>query len=197
RPDEAPRERVARSGGIDDGPDRIRRAAEVLVAALQKRAVLPLFYHNRLGAEGEDRAGGLVRQRFPGDLARLFLVDDQHANPAENPEQLRPLALDPVIHRVRENELRLLELIQNVPLQYRIDVGEEDGLERAGLAGQLGLESLEDVQLGAERFPRVHIVAIDALPAEGLPLAHLEAAQVELGLLQGRAGLGGKVLPDD
>src|SRR5438874_1640850 len=57
-----------------------RRAGEVEVARHQERAVLSLLDDDRLRSQGENPARRPVRERFPRQIARLLLVDEQDAH---------------------------------------------------------------------------------------------------------------------
>ena len=105
--------------------------------------------------------------------------------------------MDPVVHGVAEHEPRTLELLQHLALQHRIDVCQEHLGEGAQAVVKLGAELLEDVQLGAQGLARVHVRAVDPFPPEGLPRAHFDAREIQIGVLEREARFGGKVAPDD
>src|SRR6266566_747168 len=93
-------------------------------------------------------------------------------------------ALNPEIHCVARDELRLLDLVENVDLKTRINVGQKEIGRRAKLFRNLRTETREDAQVSLQSLRRVEIVAVAAPPSKGAALSPLEAAEVDPTLLQ-------------
>ena len=116
---------------------------------------------------------------LPAQLAGLLVVDEEDLHLLEGLPQLRRLAVDPEVHRVAGHDPRPLDLLEDLPLQHGIDVAEEDELRVAVAGGDLRLEELEDVEVGADRVAGVEVERVLALPVEGLPVHPLEALEVD------------------
>ena len=145
-----------------------------------------------------DRARRRGQVRLPGQLARLLVVEQQHVDALEQLHQLRALDVDPEVHRVAGDELRLLRLLEHAELQHRIDVGEEHVVGVGPAGGQLGAEVLKDVELGVERRARREVGRVDARPAERPAARHaLEPRQVDAARLQQLRVRLGEVVADD
>ena len=76
--------------------------------------------------------------------------------------------VDPQVHGVQRDEARALALPADVELQRGQDVRQEQDVGVLGRLRELGLEGLEDVEVGLERVARVHVLAVDAAPEERL-----------------------------
>ena len=75
------------------------------------------------------------------------------------------------IHRFIESSAvkrRLLALLADRDLQRRDDVGQEQDVRRGRLRRQLGLEGLEDVEVGPQRLADVDVALVAARPEERL-----------------------------
>src|SRR3990172_10232950 len=88
--------------------------------------MLPLLHDDGLRSQAQDRAGRSVRERLPGQLARLLLVDEQNSDALQRLQEVRALAVDPVVHRIAEDQARLRELLEDLPLENGIDVRQKD-----------------------------------------------------------------------
>ena len=103
---------------------------ERLLAAEEHRAVLPLLDDDELRPELEDLLAGADEVDLVGEHPRLAVVEDQAVDLAEQGVQLVALGLDPEVHRVGDDELRLLRLRQDLALGRGVAVGEEDERRR-------------------------------------------------------------------
>jgi hypothetical protein len=81
--------------------------------------------------------------------------------------------VDPQVHRVHRDEAGARALLANAELEVGLDVGQEEDVAGLGRVGELGLEVLEDVEVGDERLALVEVVGVDALPEERLAARHL------------------------
>src|SRR3989449_4482422 len=93
-------------------------------------------------------------------------------------------ALDQEIHGAPGDELRLLDLIQNVELKSRVNVGQKEIGRRAQLFRNLRTETREDAQVSLESLSRVEIVAVTPPPSKRASLSPFETAEVDATLLQ-------------
>src|SRR5206468_2600608 len=114
-----------------------------------------------LRSQRQDRAGGLVHEGFARQLPRFLLVDEEDAHALQDLQELLPLSVDPVVHRVAEHQTRMLQLIQDLALEHGIDVREEHVGEGAQAVVEPGTELLEDVELRAEGLDGVQAQRAD------------------------------------
>src|SRR5690606_1573166 len=114
----------------------------------------------------QNPAGGLNKIRSLRELTRFRVVERDEVNSLEQSKQLRTARLDPEVHRVACNELRLLHLFQHVQLQPRIDVVEKHERCIPECIGNYGLEVREHSQVRLERLCSIEIVAVASAPAE-------------------------------
>ena len=97
-----------------------------------------------LGDEGSPgRREALLARQGPG----LLVVQDEEIETGDHLPEGVALDVDPEIHGVARHEGRLLDLIEHLHLQIRIDVGQKDELRPLEQSGQVGPKVLEDVQL--------------------------------------------------
>ena len=127
-------ERIAGAGRIEHRLERIRRREEDRRLGEHERAVLALLDHDVLRAALHDPARRLHEVELLGELARLGVVERDQIDALEQLEQIGTPALDPEVHRVARDELRLVDLRQHVELEPRIDVAEEHERRRCGTA---------------------------------------------------------------
>ena len=80
---------------------------------------------------------------------------------------------------VAAHELRVIDLFEDVTLQGRLDVAEEEPIGLAIALGKLRLEVLEDVQIGADGLARIEIGGVLSLPVEGFPGRVFEPLQID------------------
>src|SRR6478736_8213896 len=116
------------------------------LGADQEGAELPLLDDHPLGAALEDPLPGAVHVPVARELARLGVIHHQEVDLAEELEEDILLALDPVVHRVADHELRRLDLAQDAELELRIDVAEEEIVGGTEAFGELRLEVGEDAE---------------------------------------------------
>ena len=154
-------------------------AKKIALRVEHERAVLAFLDDHVLGPALHDPPRGLHEIRLFGELARLAVVERDHVDFLEQREQIGAPALDPEVHRVARDELRLAHLAQHLELQARIDVAEEDERRVAELLGDLRREVREHAELRLERLGRVEVVAVAAAPAERLALGVLEPREID------------------
>src|SRR5258707_14003758 len=97
---------------------------------------------------------------------------------AQELEQQILLALNPVVHRIAGDQLGLFYLIEDVELQLRIDVAEEDVLGVAEFFRDAGLKFGEDTEASLERLAVIEVVGVARLPAERLALLEFHPGEV-------------------
>ena len=111
---------------------------------------------------------GLDRGRRAGELLELLVVEDQAVDGLDGPHERVVRDVDPQVHRVHRDEARVLALLADVELQVGLDVGQEEDVAVLGGRRELGLEVLEDVEVGAQRRALVEVVVVLARPEERL-----------------------------
>ena len=97
-----------------------------LVAVVQRGSVLTQLDHQCVRAPIEDLAGSSGQASFCRQLPRLGVIDDQDIHPFERLEQGFEGSVDPVVHGVTGYQPGTLDLGQNGPLQYWINIAEKD-----------------------------------------------------------------------
>ena len=107
------------------------------------------------------------------------------------------MSADPVVHGVAADELRVLHGVAHSGLQHRVDVGEKEEFRVVILGRNRGFESFENVQLGAESFSFVDVLAVLASPVKGLPFRVLDATRVDAALVHHGFVFRGEVLTHD
>ena len=134
--EEAAGKAVARAGGIDDFFERQRRRAEGGRADFLGRlaeegsgAVFAVLDDQHARAQAQHGARCLHEIGVAGEHACLGVVDEQDVEALEDLEQRRLVVLDPVIHGVAGDKLRVGRGFAHAPLQDGIDVGEERNSE--------------------------------------------------------------------
>jgi hypothetical protein len=119
------------------------------------------------------------------ELARLFFVDDEKVDALEHLRERVGLPLDPEVHRVGDDELRSLDLLENLDLQGGVDVAEQDVVGVEVRLGELGFEIGEHVELRLERDAAHEVRVVAACPAEGLARRALEPREVDVAARKG------------
>jgi hypothetical protein len=104
------------------------------------------------------------------------------------------LALDPEVHGVASYQARRLDLLQDLALEDGVDVPKEDGLGTAITCGDLRLEELEHVEVGADGVAGVEVERVAALPVEGLAFHPLQPLEVDRPATEDRQLLLAEVL---
>jgi hypothetical protein len=115
---------------------------------------------------------------FAGKLASLLFVDHQRVDAREHRSQRFGLALDPEVHRVGHDELRVFHLIEHRHLERRVNVAEQHERRLGVVARDLRIERGEHVQLRVERVPRGQVLVVATGPAEGLAAGLFHAFRV-------------------
>ena len=180
-------ERIAGAGRIEHRLERIRRREEHVRLREHERAVLALLDHDVLRAAFHDPARRLDEVELLGELARLGVVQRDQIDVREQLEQVGTPALDPEVHRVAGDELRLGDLRQHVELQPRIDVPEKHERRVPKLLGNLRPKVREHAEVRLERLGDVEVVAVPAAPAKRRPLRLLEPGRCRSAATRTRA----------
>ncbi len=122
--------------------------------------------------------------RFLRQLTRLGIIERHEIDVAQEIQDVGAPALNPEVHRVARDEFRLLDLAQDIQLQARIDVGEEEIGRRAKLFRNLRAEVREHTEVSLECLRGIEIVSVATTPAKRLPLGALQSAEVDATLLE-------------
>src|SRR5437899_12928597 len=106
--------------------------------------------------------------------------------------------VEPELDRVAGDEIRVLDLVQDLELQLRLDIGEEDHARAAVRRRQRRVEPGKYVELGIERLALLQADArIASRPAERLALEDLETAQVDVARFQQGAMHRGEIRSEE
>src|ERR1700744_2284853 len=107
------------------------------------------------------------------------------------------MILDPVIHRIASHKLYVRHGFAHAPLQYGIDVGEEEILRIAIRVRNFGLKGAEDIQLRVVRLGLVQVFKIRAFPEEALARSALNAHSINAAFFEYFFLLRAEVLADN
>ena len=130
------------------------------------------------------------------ELVGFAVVEDKAVDALDEVHEVFQGDVQPEVHRVGDDEPGFVHLVEDVVLERRGDVGEEDEGRLLVLLGKVRGELLEHAQLGGERAAVVHVDLVFAGPVEGLARLDLEARQVDAVLLVERDILLGEILAD-
>ena len=140
-------EGISRAGRIVDVFQRVGGAAEEIIVFTEKEAAVLAFLHrDDARSEGLDFFAGLDQAGFLGQFSCLAVVEDEHVDALEQIEQRGLRDVDPEVHCVGDDELRFFHLVEDLQLQIRCDVGEEDVVARFEMVRKLRRERLEDIE---------------------------------------------------
>ena len=192
---EPPGEGIARACRIVDLFQRKGGNVEDARFVHQDGAVLALLDNHHARAACQNPAGRPVDVPVSGELTGFGVVHHQHVNTLKQLQQHLRCPLDPIIHRIARDQIRVLCLVQDVQLQRRIDVAEEHQLGISKSVGQLRLESSEHSQPGIDRVAILQIVGILAFPTEALSSDALYTGEVHASFGQTVEFFGRKVVP--
>src|SRR6202022_1232682 len=92
--------------------------------------------------------------------------------------------LNPEIHRVAGNQLRLVHLLQNVELEARNDVRQKEIRRRSEFFGNHRTKMRKNAEVRLECLGGIQIVAIPPAPTERRSLGPFETAEIDAALLQ-------------
>src|SRR5690348_11526809 len=143
-----------------------------------------------------DPPGCLHEVGHLGELPRFSIVERDKINVLEQLDEIGATRLNPEIHCIAGNELWLVDLLENIELQPRIDVAEEHKGSVAELLRNLGTEAREHPEMSLERLCGVQVVAIAPAPSERWPICLLETSEINPALLEGIEPLHGIVVAD-
>jgi len=100
--------------------------------------------------------------------------------PAQERREFVARVANPVVHRVRDDQVRRGDLVHHLVLKRGRTVRQEDVLRVEKPVGQLPVEFPQDVQLDRERLGFVHRPFVASSPAEGLAARSPDAAHVHV-----------------
>jgi len=135
---------VAGTGGIEDILERKGGDIERARLSDEEGPVLPLLDHDPARASSEDPFPGAMNVPVAAQLAGFTVVDHENVDPAEEVEQRRLLALDPVVHGVAHDHLGPRHLREHAELELGVDVAEEHEFRRPELFPAAWAEVGED-----------------------------------------------------
>ena len=141
--------------------------------------MLSLLDHHPRGPVGEDPAAGPMDVPVSAQLAGLTVVDHEDVDPESSCSSARLLALDPVVHRVADDQLRTLHLLEDAQLEIGIDVAQEEKARGAEGWGKTRTKVREHTETGLQRFPALEIIGVFALPPKALPVCLFDARPVD------------------
>ena len=177
--------------------ERVGGAGKELVVAEEEAPVLAFFDGDVFRAEGADGGSGFDEAGEAGELAGFAVVEDEHVHAFEQGEEVVFGDVDPEIHGVGDDEFRARHLVEDVALQTRADICQEDVRRGVVAGGERGREVLEDVQLDAAGFAGVQIPHVFAGPAEGFSGNGLETGEVDVAGFEILDVRGREVVADD
>ncbi len=180
---------ISRTRGIEHVIQGEGGDVEDAAVLQQDRAVHTLLDHHHRGPMLHDPAGGTIDVPVARQLPGLRIVHHQHVGAPHYLQQHVPGTVDPVVHCVAGNQVRLVDLVQHAELQLGIDVTQEDVAGVAERLGDLGLEVGEHPESGLQRLPVLQVVGVLPFPAEALTRLPLDAADVHVLLSQSRQGI--------
>src|ERR1700736_1990442 len=181
RAQQATGEGVAGTSRIAHGLERVGRRQEDPIPGKEEGAVLAALDDHDPRPVGEDVARGRGEEPLARELDGLLVVDENAIDAPEHALEARPGGVEPELDRVAGDEIRLLDLVEDVELQLRLDVGEEDDARAAVGGRQHRVEPRKDVELGLERLALLEPYArVASRPAKGLALKDLETAQIDV-----------------
>ncbi len=103
---------------------------------------------------------------------------------------------DPIVHGVAGHQFGLPDLQQHLPLEYGVEIAQEEILAGPVMFGEVGPKIGQDVQLGVEGLAVVEVISVLAGPAEGPARQDLQSRQVDVSGLQQGDVLLSEVVPD-
>ena len=173
-------------------------AAEKLgLGTEEETAVLAFFNRNIGGAHFADFFASFDEAGFAGELAGFAVVEDEHVHAADEAGEGVFGDVDPEVHRIRNDEAGLADLVEDMVLKVRRDVCQENDWSLAVAFGQGGCEGLENIQLHRAGLSGVHVPHVFARPAEGFPGNDLEAGEIDLAIAEKFDMLLREILADD
>ena len=152
-----------------------------------------LFHDHIFRAELVQLGQGGDHVLVAGQLPRLAVVEHEHIDALEQAQQVVHRDVHPQIHRVGDDELRLVELLDDRLLSAGRVVGQQDVLRLAMGGRQHRRVALHHAQFRAERAPVVHVHLVLAGPVERLALANLQPPEVHLMALEQRNIFPGEI----
>ena len=130
-------------------------------------------------------------------MTGFAVVKDEHVHAADEAGEGVFGDVDPEVHRVRDHEARLADLIEDMVLKVGRDVGQKDDWSLAVAVGQGGGEGLENIQLHGAGLTGVHVPHVFPGPAEGFAWNDLEAGEVDLAIAEKFDMFLREILADD
>src|SRR6266480_3716570 len=101
-------------------------------------------------------------------------------HPSKQRVEVWSRCLDPKVHRVSDDKTGALHLVENMRLQRRRDVGQQDEIGFAIRLRQYRFEIFEDVERNGACFARIQVPGVFAGPTESFSIRALHAFAVDL-----------------
>ena len=171
---------IPRPRGVADILQRKGRGGKPAPIGEAERSVFPSLDHQRARAPRQNRLGRPDYVRLLGQHPRLGIIDDEDLDVFESLPECLGFPLNPEVHGVSGDQAGGHDLGQDLPLQVRIDVRQEDHLSIPVGFGQSGMEFCKDIELGLERLRLAEVKAILPLPPEGPTGPPLHPGEIDL-----------------
>src|SRR5208283_5290849 len=160
-------------------------------------AIFPVLDDQRLRAHGQNFLCGAGQVGLAGQHLRLGVVDQQHVHQLQGFGEFLRSAFNPVIHGIAAGKAHAVHLAPYVGLQSGLDVGQEQEVGVFVLVGDARLKSLKDIQIREVGFGFVEVVSIGPAPAKCFAAGALDAARVDVVLLEDFLLIGTEIFADD
>ena len=156
------------------------------------------FFHDDVfRAELVDLARGFDEVVFLGELLSFGFVEDEAVDATQEFQQIGQSDVEPKVHRVSDDEFGTAHLVEDVVLQRRRDVGQQDEWALAIGLRQARGERFEYAEFGLERAAIVHVQLIFAGPMECFAGRDLQTFEVDLVLFVERDVVLREIFTDD
>ena len=138
-----------------------------------ERPVFSLLDHNGLGPHGVNGLGGLRQKVFARQLTRLFVIDREHVDPADDLLQVVQGHVHPKVHGVEYHKLGGVDLVQHLELHLRVQVAKHHEVRLSACRTHGRLPANQHIQIGRQGVAPHHVVVVAARPMEAFAPFHL------------------------
>ena len=146
----------------------------------QDAPVLPLLDHHEARPKLQQVLARAHRVAMTRELLRLVKVEHQPIDLAQELGQLWLGDIDPQVHRVRDTQSRVRDLIEHPHLHHRVRVREEHDLRILERLRNHRRRLFQHPQIGKQGIAMIHVFVVLAAPTEGLgPTADLKPRQIQ------------------